>query len=43
MKRIPKEIFKITPEYKKLSLEKKFEILMLLIQWVGSEITKLRK
>jgi hypothetical protein len=43
MKRIPKEIFKVTAEYQKLSAKKKFEVLMALIQWIGSEVTKLRK
>lgn len=38
--KLSKEIFRVTPEYQKLSKKKKKEILVILINWATAELTK---
>jgi hypothetical protein len=39
----PKEIFRIFPEYQKLSITKKIDILLVLMEWASKEIKRLKK
>ena len=42
MKKKEVEVFKVMPEYKKISKKRKKDILIILLSWVSEELNKLK-